>query len=47
MLWPDTGTLRSMSLENTIQSTDNFSMEYRNEETKLVKTKVCTKICSC
>ncbi|KAK1135499.1 hypothetical protein K0M31_000088 [Melipona bicolor] len=39
VLWPDTGTLRSMSLENTIQSTDNFSMEYRNEEIKLVKAK--------
>lgn len=45
VLWPDTETLRSMSLENIIQSTDNFSMKYRNEDTNLSKTKVCTKIC--
>ncbi|XP_060815776.1 activating signal cointegrator 1 complex subunit 3 [Bombus pascuorum] len=39
VLWPDTETLRSMSLGNIIQSTDNFSMKYRNEDTNLCKTK--------
>ncbi|CAL7941276.1 unnamed protein product [Xylocopa violacea] len=37
-MWPDTETLRNMSLGNIIQSTDKFSMKYKNETTKLVKT---------
>ncbi|XP_026299668.1 activating signal cointegrator 1 complex subunit 3 isoform X2 [Apis mellifera] len=38
VLWPDTNTLRSMSVGNINQSTDNFSMKYKNEATKLFKT---------
>lgn len=43
VLWPDTNTLRSMSVGNINQSTDNFSMKYKNEATKLFKTEVCIK----
>ncbi|CAK9814213.1 Activating signal cointegrator 1 complex subunit 3 [Anthophora plagiata] len=37
VLWPDTETLRSMSLGSIIQSTDNFTMKYKNETTKPLK----------
>lgn len=43
IIWPDTETLRSMFPKNIIQNTDNFSMKYRNETTKLCKTEVCIK----
>lgn len=43
VLWPDTNALRSMSMGNINQSTDNFSMKYKNEATKLFKTEVCIK----
>ncbi|XP_031846390.1 activating signal cointegrator 1 complex subunit obelus isoform X2 [Nomia melanderi] len=37
-LWPNTETLRDMSLENTNQTTNNFTMKYRNDTVKLYKT---------
>ncbi|XP_017789582.1 PREDICTED: activating signal cointegrator 1 complex subunit 3 [Habropoda laboriosa] len=37
VLWPGTETLRSMSLGSVIQSTDDFTMEYKNKDTKPLK----------
>lgn len=40
VLWPDTGGLRSMSLRNIIQSTQNFTMAYKDSHTEPVKSEV-------
>ncbi|XP_076632793.1 activating signal cointegrator 1 complex subunit obelus [Colletes latitarsis] len=37
-VWPDTAMLRSMHLKNTNQTTNNFTMKYKNETTKPCKT---------
>ncbi|XP_017877585.1 activating signal cointegrator 1 complex subunit 3 [Ceratina calcarata] len=38
VLWPETDKLRSMTVETTLQSADNFSMKYKNEIAKSSKS---------